>query len=112
MIKDVMVRLDGTTADETRLAAAEYIFGVFDGHIIGIFLNVLPLIVPIEGDKVAAADSAKSVQHAREAGDRLEAVLIQRGARLQRPIEVRRIEVFSDTLAPGGTGPSISCGRR
>jgi hypothetical protein len=55
MIKDVMVRLDGTTADATRLAAAEYISGVFDGHIIGIFLNVLPLIVPVEGDKVAAA---------------------------------------------------------
>src|SRR5258708_6017853 len=43
--------------------------------------------------------SAKSVQHAREAGDRLEAVLIQRGSRLQRPMEVRRIDVFSDTLA-------------
>src|SRR6202030_4876189 len=67
MIKDVMVRLDGTAADEARLAAAEYISGVFDGHIIGIFLNILPLIMPTEGDTVAAAESAKAVQRAREA---------------------------------------------
>src|ERR1700719_944772 len=99
MIKDVMVRLDGTSADETRLAAAEYISGVFDGHIIGMFLNVLPLIVPAEGDKVAAAESARSVQHAREAGDRLEAILIQRLSRLQKPVDIRRIDVFSVTLA-------------
>jgi nucleotide-binding universal stress UspA family protein len=99
MIKDVMVRLDGTDADETRLAAAEYISEVFDAHIIGIFLNVLPLIVPAEGDRVAATESVKSVQHAREAGDRIEAVLIQRLSRLQKPVDIRRIDVFSDTLA-------------
>jgi hypothetical protein len=73
MIKDAMVRLDGTAADEARLAAAEYISGVFDGQIIGIFLNILPLIMPTEGDTVAPA-----TQRAREAGDRREALLIQR----------------------------------
>jgi nucleotide-binding universal stress UspA family protein len=99
MIKDVMVRLDGTAADETRLAAAESISGVFDGHIIAVFLNVLPVIVPAEGDRVAAAESARSTQHAREAGDRLEAILIQRLSRLQKPVDIRRIDVFSDTLA-------------
>jgi nucleotide-binding universal stress UspA family protein len=98
MIKDVMVRLDGTAADEARLAAAEYISGVFDGHIIGIFLNILPLIMPAEGDTVAAAESAKAVQRAREAGDRREAVLIQRLSQLQKPVDIRRFDVFSDTI--------------
>jgi nucleotide-binding universal stress UspA family protein len=99
MIKDVMVRLDGTSADETRLAAAEYISGVFDGHIIGLFLNVLPLIVPAEGDAVAVGDSVKSLKHAREAGARLEALLIQRLSRMQKPVDIRRFDVFSDALA-------------
>jgi len=39
MIKDVMVWLDGSIADEVRLAAAEDIARVFQGHIIGLFLN-------------------------------------------------------------------------
>ncbi len=39
MIKDVMVWLDGSIADEVRLAAAEDIARVFQGHIIGLFLS-------------------------------------------------------------------------
>ena len=98
MVKDVMVRLDGTAADDARIAAAESISGAFDGHIIGLFLNVLPLIVPIEGDTVAAVEALKSMQYARAAGDRLEAVLIERLSQQQRPVDIRRIDVFSSVL--------------
>jgi hypothetical protein len=93
MIKDAMVRLDGIAADEAHLSAAEYISGAFDGQIIRIFLNILPLIMPTEGDTVAAA-----TQRAREAGDRREAALIQRLSQLKKPVDIRRFDVFSDTI--------------
>ena len=44
MIKDVMVRLDGTTADEIRLVAVNEIAELFHSHIVGLFLNVLPVL--------------------------------------------------------------------
>jgi hypothetical protein len=45
MIKDVMVPVDGTAADEERLAAASQIAEVFNSQIIGLFLNVLPVMI-------------------------------------------------------------------
>ena len=46
MIKDVMVRLDGTSADDVRLAAVNLIADIFDSHITGLFFNVLPSLIP------------------------------------------------------------------
>jgi hypothetical protein len=43
MIKDVMVRLEGTTIDEPRLAAASCIAAMFDGQVTGLFLNLTPI---------------------------------------------------------------------
>ena len=37
MIKDVMVRLDGTAADEVRLAAAGDITETFESQVIGLY---------------------------------------------------------------------------
>jgi hypothetical protein len=45
MIKDVMVRLDGTSADDVRLAAANLITETFESHITRLFFNVLPSTV-------------------------------------------------------------------
>ncbi len=42
MLKDVMVRLDGTAADEVRLAAVNDIADLFDSQVIGLFLNIMP----------------------------------------------------------------------
>jgi hypothetical protein len=42
MIKDVMVRLDGTSGDDARLAAATQIAQIFESHITGLFFNVVP----------------------------------------------------------------------
>jgi hypothetical protein len=43
MIKDMMVRLDSSAADELRLAAVKGIADVFDSQVIALFLNVLPV---------------------------------------------------------------------
>src|SRR3984893_18633760 len=99
MIKDVMVRLDGSAADEARLGAVNDIAERFESHVVGLFLNVLPVLVPSEGDRGSAVRSAELGQRAREAGDKIEAALTERLARLQKPVDIRRLDVFSDTLA-------------
>ena len=81
MIKDVMVWLDGSIADEVRLAAAEDIARVFQGHIIGLFLNPLPSLVPAEGDPAGVVREAELMERAREVGDRMEAMLGRSGWR-------------------------------
>jgi hypothetical protein len=99
MIKDVMVWLDGSIADEVRLAAAEDIARVFQGHIIGLFLNPLPSLVPAEGDPAGVVREAELMERAREAGDRMEAMLAKRLARLNHPVEIRRFDAFAANIA-------------
>ena len=48
MIKDVMVCLEGTAADDVRLAAVEIIAGLFNSHVIGLFLNTVPSTVAVD----------------------------------------------------------------
>jgi nucleotide-binding universal stress UspA family protein len=94
MIKDVMVRLDGTAADEARLSAANNIAEYFESHIIGLFLNVLPL----EADSAAAVTYGQLLDNAREYGDEIQAKLRKRLDLLQKPVELRRLDVYSDTI--------------
>ena len=92
MIKDMMVRLDSSAADELRLAAGKGIADVFDSQVIALFLNVLPVFGAAERDGIGATQAAELMRRAREGGDRIEAELLQRLARLQ----MRRFDDFSD----------------
>jgi nucleotide-binding universal stress UspA family protein len=98
MIKDVMVRLDGTKADDARLAAVDLIAEYFDSYVVGLFLNVLPLPMPPGGNSTLAAESVRLVDKTRAVGDKLEAKLRQHLARLQKPVELRRFDTFSDMV--------------
>src|ERR1700730_15463565 len=80
MIKDVMVRLDGTSADDVRLAAANLIAETFESHITWLFFNVLPSTV-LDGAGVNQA--TRLLDRAREAGDVIEATVFERLTRLQ-----------------------------
>src|SRR5262245_19733071 len=97
MIKDVMVRLDGTGADNVRLAAATNLAEVFDGQLIALFINVLPNVVPDEG--IAVVDSIELVTRAREEGDALEAKLNERLTQIHKRFELRRFDVLGDVVA-------------
>jgi nucleotide-binding universal stress UspA family protein len=90
-----MLRLDGTAADEVRLAAVNDIAELFDSQVIGLFLNVLPVVIAAE-DGIGAARAAELLQAAREAGDKVEARLRERLNRLQKPVELRRFDILSD----------------
>jgi hypothetical protein len=95
MIKDMMVRLDSSAADELRLAAVKGIADVFDSQVIALFLNVLPVFGAAERDGIGATQAAELMRRAREGGDRIEAELLQRLARLQ----MRRFDDFSDAIS-------------
>jgi nucleotide-binding universal stress UspA family protein len=88
-IKDVMVRLDGTSGDDAHLAAASQIAEIFGSHITGLFFNVL------SRDGFDGADT-KALHAAREAGDATENMLFQRLMRLQQSTHLRRFDVASE----------------
>ena len=97
MIKDVMVRLDGSAADDVRLSAAKDLAEAFDGQLVALFINVLPHIVPDEG--VTVVDSVELITQAREAGDATEARLNDRLSQIRKRFELRRFDVFGDVVA-------------
>jgi nucleotide-binding universal stress UspA family protein len=94
MIKDVMVSLDGTEADERRVAAVGAIAEYFDAQVTGLFLNVLPVLVPAEWEGLSAVQTAELLEQARRTGDRLAVHARERLARLPVPTTLRQIEVL------------------
>jgi nucleotide-binding universal stress UspA family protein len=98
MIKDVMVWLDGSLSDEVRLTAAADIARRFESQVIGLFLNPMPLPGPVNGD-VGPLATADLMERAREAGDRMEALLAKRLSLLERPVEIRRFDVLAGEIA-------------
>jgi nucleotide-binding universal stress UspA family protein len=97
MIKDVMVRLDGTSGDDVRLTAASQIAEIFEGHITGLFFNVLPP-PPITDalNSANASQATKLVDTAKQAGDAIETTVFERLTRLQQPTSLRRFDVVGD----------------
>jgi hypothetical protein len=66
MIRDVMVRLDGTSGDDARLAAPSQIAEIFEGHIAGLFFNVLPpppIAVNLNGSDASQAGRLLGGRH-------------------------------------------------
>jgi hypothetical protein len=85
MIKDVMVRLDGTPADDVRLAAVGQIAEIFNSHITGLLFNALPPLVSDGFNGAGANEVTKLLNAARQAGDDIEATVFQRLAKLPYP---------------------------
>ena len=99
MIKDVMVWLDGSLADEIRLEVAGSIARQFESQVVALVLNPIPLTGPIEGDVTGTVAGAELLEKAREAGDITEEKLVKRLKLLDRPVEIRRFDVLADDIA-------------
>jgi nucleotide-binding universal stress UspA family protein len=97
LIKDVMVRLNGTSADTLLLEVAENISQAFDGKIIGLLLNPLPVPLPLN---IAGAASIEDdlLRLAKDKADEIEAELTARLAKLDGSSELRRIDVSYDGI--------------
>ncbi len=96
MIKDVMVRLDGTSGDDVRLAAVNQIAEIFESHITGLFFNVLPSLIPVGLNGADGNQATNLLDTAKKAGDAIEATVLQRLTRLQQPTNLRRFDVIGD----------------
>jgi hypothetical protein len=106
MIKDVMVRLDGTSEDDVRLVAAGQIAEIFESPITGLFFNVLPPpLIEHRLNGTDASQTTKLLDSARQTGDAIEATVFERLTQLQQPTNLRRFDVvgvgeISDTALP------------
>jgi nucleotide-binding universal stress UspA family protein len=106
MIKDIVVYLDGSAEDETRLGQAEPLAAAFGSHITGIYIQSLP-------DVVAVADPAGSqilhelIDEARRNAEQAEKALRLRFGRLAASNELRTGEAF-----PGLAGDELAAAAR
>jgi nucleotide-binding universal stress UspA family protein len=96
MIKDVMMRLDATVADEIRLRAADDIAGIFGAHVIGLFVNVIPFY-PI-ADLSDPLVTTTILEAARANGDKIATELGRKLEELGRPTELRRIDAIAENI--------------
>jgi len=96
MIKDVLVHLDGSPEDECRLAYAAMVASLSDGHLSGLYVNVLPdwmIAMPIDGGGAAAEVLADVSEMARDEGDAVSGRLAARLAMLGTSNELRRFDL-------------------
>jgi hypothetical protein len=108
-----MTRLDGSLADDLRLGVVANLAKLFEARVIGLYLNVLPLVMPSQYYSVEADLSARLLQQAREQGDVTEAALTTRLSELPTTSELRRFDVFTSDLAETATqearGADLQC---
>ena len=100
MIKAILVRLDGTAGDFARLAAVSQIAAAFESHITGLLFNVLPAAISDVVQDAGSSGPAKLLHDARNAGDAVEATVLQRLERLQQPTFLRRFDWKANATSP------------
>ena len=102
MYKDVLVHLDGSSADEARIRYAEAIASEWQGHITGILTNPMPdyaSFVSADGAVGGAALLVEIEEDAMRRGTGTEQRLAERFSRLGVPGEIRRINDTPSRLA-------------
>lgn len=96
IMKDLLVHLEGSEADQLRLAHAEALASAHGAFLTGLYCNALPDIM-VGGDAGFPATHVvvQLQSDAAEAGDKHEAELKKRFADLSVLNELRRMDVFS-----------------
>jgi nucleotide-binding universal stress UspA family protein len=92
-MKDILVYLDGTSQDETRILQAAALADAHGSHLTGLFINPLPNLTATSAPVYASEQLIVTLQkEAVEAGDRVEHTIRARFDKLGMPNEVRRID--------------------
>lgn len=95
MIKDLLVHLDGTEADERRLAYAEPIAQAAEAFLTGLLVNEIPEVMIAGDPSLSAAQVVIDLQNeAVEKGNATESTLEARLGRLSVANGLRRIDVY------------------
>ncbi len=98
-MKDLLVFLDGTDADEARIVQAESIASRHDAFLTGLFCNALPEVMFASEAGMASVDVVSQMQDSSRAdGDAKAEVLAARFAKLSVANEVRRFDVYSSQM--------------
>jgi nucleotide-binding universal stress UspA family protein len=106
MIKDIVVHLTGSSEDTVRLAYAAPIARVFDAHLTGLQVNVLPELLAItdpSGSAFLQEMIAQAEAKAGEIGEKLRTQLDSFGL----SAELRQLDAF-----PGEVGPKLAAEAR
>lgn len=98
MIKVLVVRLDGTGGDDFRLAATESLARLFNAHVVGLIIDVLPE-PPIVDSVANINDWSRLLDQARAAGREFEEKTKNRLRGLVPSSEVRRIDAYAHEQA-------------
>ena len=95
--RDILVHLDGTHEDETRLAYGELLASAFDAHLTGLYTNRLPDIADYAAP-VSLMTYAELEDRLRAEGAAVQERLTERLKRLSAPNELRKIEAAPDEM--------------
>lgn len=97
MIKDLMVHLDGTADDATRLALAEMLADRYKAHIGGLFVNAMPgFALSADAAGTGALVMADLVERTVSEGDKTEATIRERLGKLAVPHDLQRLDAIAD----------------
>lgn len=98
MIKVLVVRIDGTSGDDFRLAATESLARLFNAHVVGLIINVLPEPTIVDS-VVNVNDWSRLLDQARAEGREFEEKTKNRLRGLAPSSEVRRIDAYAHEQA-------------
>lgn len=98
-MKDLLVFLDGSGADEARIVQAEALASRHDAFLTGLFCNALPEVMFASEAGMASIDVVSQMQDSSRAeGDTKAEVLATRFSRLSVLNEIRRFDVYSSQM--------------
>ena len=98
-MKDLLVFLDGTSADEARIVQAEALATRHEAFLTGLFCNALPEVMFASEAGMASIDVVSQMQDSSRAeGDAKGEVLATRFSRLSVLNEIRRFDVYASQM--------------
>lgn len=98
-MKDLLVFLDGTAADEARIAQAEALASRQNSFLTGLYCNALPEVMFASEAGMASIDVVSQMQDSSRAeGDARAEALAARFSRLSVLNEIRRFDVYSSQM--------------
>lgn len=106
MIKDIVVHLTGSNEDAVRLAYAEPIARLFDAHLMGLQVNVMPDLLAIT-DPSGSAFLQELIAQSIARGETVGAALKAQVDKMGISAELRRLDVY-----PGQVGNALAAETR
>jgi len=97
MIKDIVVHLTGSNEDRFRIGYAEAVAELFDAHLTGLQVHVLPELIEYS-DPAGSGFLQTLLVESHEAAQKFHDSLAERFSALRVPHELRRLDVYPSTV--------------